>query len=321
MGDYRKYLEPDYGEVAPEVEIMTPQCMDMNNTKAWRVRSNYESISAMTLAYQKCNCYEEIMKIQTSDIKIQAAKEKINVRVYMPEKAEKCPVMIFYHGGAFSMNSIDVYEYVCRYMAWYGDMVVVSPDYHLAPEYKFPKGLNEAYDTMLWVAENISDYGGDVGDINVCGDSSGGNFAAVVSMMARDNNVSRINKQILFYPLTTNSEKEMTESEKRYETGYFLEYNCQKDPMRCYFNTEEEKENPLASPLLAKDLSKLPKTCIISAECDPLLDQGLMYAARLEDAGVEVEYHILKGMVHGFLNWTYGKSFEAMNYAVEFVRK
>ena len=132
----------------------------------------------MTLAYQKCNCYEEIMKIQTSDIKIQAAKEKINVRVYMPEKAEKCPVMIFYHGGAFSMNSIDVYEYVCRYMAWYGDMVVVSPDYHLAPEYKFPKGLNEAYDTMLWVAENISDYGGDVGDINVCGDSSRREFCS-----------------------------------------------------------------------------------------------------------------------------------------------
>lgn len=204
---------------------------------------------------------------------------------------------------------------------WRGNIVIVSPDYHLAPEYKFPKGLNEAYDTMLWTVDNISDYGGDENNINVCGDSSGGNFAAVVSIMARDNHIPSINKQILFYPLTTNSEKEMTESEKRYETGYFLEYNCQKDPMQCYFNAEEEKENPLASPLLAKDLSRLPNTCVISAECDPLLDQGLMYAARLEDAGVEVEYHILKGMVHGFLNWTYGESFEAMNYAVEFVRK
>ena len=321
MGDYRKYLEPEYGEVAPEVEILAPQILDMDNAKIWRVKSNYESVSAMTLAYQKCNCYEKIMKIQTTDVKIRAGEEVINARIYMPEKVRKCPVMIFYHGGAFSMNSIDVYEYVCRYMSWRGNIVIVSPDYHLAPEYKFPKGLNEAYDTMLWTVDNISDYGGDENNINVCGDSSGGNFAAVVSIMARDNHIHSINKQILFYPLTTNSEKEMTESEKRYETGYFLEYNCQKDPMQCYFNAEEEKENPLASPLLAKDLSRLPNTCVISAECDPLLDQGLMYAARLEDAGVEVEYHILKGMVHGFLNWTYGESFEAMNYAVEFVRK
>lgn len=321
MGDFRKYLEPDYGEVAPEVEIMTPQCMDMNHTEEWRIKNNYESVAAMTLAYQKCNCYEKIMKILTKDIRIPVEEGDMNVRIYIPEKVKKCPVMIFYHGGAFSMNSIDVYEYVCRYMSCYGEIIVVAPDYHLAPEYKFPKGLNEAYDTLLWVADNISAYGGDEDNISVCGDSSGGNFAAVVSMLARDKKGPKVSRQILYYPLTTNVEKEMTESEKRYESGYFLEYNCKKDPMNCYFNTETEKKSPLASPLLAESFSGMPKTCIISAECDPLLDQGLMYAARLEDEGVDIEYHILKGMVHGFLNWTYGKSFDAMNYAIDFIKK
>lgn len=219
------------------------------------------------------------------------------------------------------MNSIEVYEYVHRYFAYYGNLIVVAPDYHLAPEYKFPQGLNEAYETLEWTAQNIEKYQGDPTNISVGGDSSGGNFAAVVSMMARDKKGPQISKQILYYPLVTNYETEMTESEKRYSTGYFLEYNCMDDPMALYFTKEEERKDPLASPLLAEDLTGLPEACFISAECDPLLDQGLYYAARLEDAGVKVEYSIMKGMVHGFLNWTYGKTFDAMNIAIEFINK
>lgn len=332
MGLYRKYLEPEYGEVAPEVEVMEPQAMDLEHTKVWRAKSNYESIAAMTAAFQKCNCYEKVMTVVTEDITLDAGEGAIRVRIYRPDdtashavsggKQESgLPVLIFYHGGAFSMNSIEVYEYVHRYLAYYGNFVVVAPDYHLAPEYKFPKGLNEAYETLVWTGENIAEYGGDPADISVCGDSSGGNFAAVVSMLARDKKGPAIRRQILYYPLTTNYETEMTDSEKRYGKGYFLEYNCLEDPMALYFEKKGEEKNPLASPLLCDDLTGLPKACFISAECDPLLDQGLMYAAKLEDAQVEVEYHIMKGMVHGFINWTYGKTFEALDHAIRFIRE
>ena len=86
-------------------------------------------------------------------------------------------------------------------------------------------------------------------------------------------------------------------------------------------NWEEEKKDPLASPLLKEDIGRMPRTCIIAAECDPLVDQGLMYAAKLQDAGVEVEYHMMKGMIHGFLNWTYRSSFEAMDRIIENVNR
>lgn len=324
MGKYRKYLEPEYGEAGPEVEIFAPQILDMDHIKEWRIKSNYESIMAMTAAYQKCRCYSEIMKVKTEDVQCDFGNGAFIIRVYMPLdllENERVPVLVFYHGGAFSMNNVDVYEYVCRYLCCFGRMIVVSPDYHLAPEYKYPKGLEEAYQALLWVDCNIQKYGGNTKSIHVCGDSSGGNFATVVAAMSEDRNGPCIHSQNLVYPLVTNWEEEITESEKRYGRGYFLEYCCMDDPMKFYFNSEEEKRDPQASPLLKDDLSKMPRTCIISAECDPLVDQGLMYAGRLQDAGVDVEYYMMKGMVHGFLNWTYRSSFEAMDRIIENIHK
>lgn len=329
MEGYRKFVEPEYGEVAPEVEVMAPQVMDMENTRLWRCKSDYESIAAMTAAYQKCSCYSRVMSVMTEDVRCDFGSGEIRVRIYKPQRQEDsqregqgCPVLVYYHGGSFSFNSIEVYEYVCRYLAASGEMVVVAPDYHLAPEYKFPKGLEEAYETLRWTKEHIGAYGGDPENLNVAGDSSGGNFAAVVARLAKDRKGPGIHRQILVYPLVSNYAREMTESERRYGRGYFLEYRCVEDPMAPYFSREEERKNPLASPLLAEeeDLTGLPEACFVFAECDPLLDQGLWYAARLEDAGVKVQCHIMKGMVHGFLNWTYGKSFEAMEHMLAFVK-
>lgn len=323
---YRKYLEPEYGKVAPEVEIMAPQVMDMNNRQLWRQQSDYESLAAMTAAYQKCNIYPEVMGVMTEDILCDFGNGPFRVRVYQPPEEsgkglkEKKPVLVYYHGGSFSFNSIEVYEYVCRYLCMTGEMLVVAPDYHLAPEHPFPRGLEEAYQTLRWAKEHVEDYGGDPENLNVGGDSSGGNFAAVVSMMARERKGPDIKGQYLVYPLVCNKAEELTESEKRYGRDHFLEYRCTEDPMALYFTRKEERKDPYASPLLAEDLSGLPRACIVLAECDPLLDQGLMYAAKLEDAGVPVECHVMKGMLHGFLNWTYGKSFEAMEYGARFVR-
>lgn len=321
MSVFRKYMEPEYGEVAPETHVAPPQVMDMEHTDKWRIQTNYESIASMTADYQKCACYSDVMSVKCVQDVCGYEDYNIPLKIFIPEGCETYPTLIYYHGGAFSFNSIEVYEYVHRYLCFYGKMVVVAPDYRLAPEYKFPKGLTDAYETLLWVNKNIGRYQGQPDRISVAGDSSGGNFATVVSMMARDNNGPDIYKQALVYPLTTNFETEITESEKHYSTGYFLDYNCMEDPMHGYFEKQEDKQNPYASPLLAENLIKMPPACFVSAECDPLLDQGLMYAARLEDAGVDVEYYIMKGMVHGFLNGTYGKTFEAMNHMIDFLKK
>lgn len=320
MGEYRKYMEPKYGEAAPEVMIPAPEILDLENPGAWREMHNRESTAAMTEAMKKCNCYEKLMEVCAKEVYVRLAGECVRMKIFTPPEAKDgMPVLLYYHGGSFSMNSIEVYEYVHRYLSAYGNMVVVAPDYHLAPEYKFPQGLYEAYDALLWVREHIEDYHGNPDKLCVAGDSSGGNFATVTAMMARDKKGPEIRKQILFYPLTTNYEEEMTESEKRYGLGYFLEYNCMDDPMAVYFKETEERKNPMASPLLCEDLKHLPKACIVAAECDPLLDQGLMYAAKLSDQGVGVEYHLMEGMIHGFINSTYDSSFKALDLAIRFV--
>lgn len=329
MNKYRKYMEPEYGEAAPEAEIMAPQVMDMDHRELWRRQSNYESLAAMTAAYQKCSIYPKVMRVKTEDVSCDFGNGPFRVRIYRPDRPEgeavkdRLPVLVYYHGGSFSFNSIEVYEYVCRYLCMSGEMVVAAPDYHLAPEYKFPKGLEEAYETLRWAGEHIEEYGGDPENLTVAGDSSGGNFAAVVARLAKDRKGPAVRRQILVYPLVSNYAEEMTESERRYGRGYFLEYRCMEDPMAPYFTGEEERKDPLASPLLAgkEALEGLPEACFVFAECDPLLDQGLMYAARLQDAGVKVQCHIMKGMLHGFLNWTYGKSFEAMEHMASFVKE
>lgn len=322
MGEYRKYMEPKYGEAAPEVKIPAPEILDLEDPGAWREEHDRESAAAIALEMKKCGCYEKLMEVCSQEVHARLAGESVRMKIFAPPGAkEKMPVMVFYHGGSFSMNSIEVYEYVHRYLSAYGNMVVAAPDYHLAPEHKFPQGLYEAYDALLWAREHIEEHHGDPERLCVAGDSSGGNFATVVTMLARDRKGPKIRKQILFYPLTTNYEEEMTDSEKRYGSGYFLEYNCMDDPMAVYFKEEAERKDPMASPLLCENLGHLPEACIISAECDPLLDQGLMYAAKLSDQGVGVEYHLMEGMIHGFINSTYDSSFKALDLAARFVWK
>ena len=155
MTNYRKFMEPEYGEPAPEVIIYPSQEMDMEHLARWRKKNDYESVAEITEEIRHCICYPNLMKIDTEDVKILGPQGNVNTRIYKPEGEELFPVLIYYHGGSFSMNSIEVYEYVCRYLAYTGNMIVVAPDYHLAPEYKFPAGLNEAYETLVWTKNNI----------------------------------------------------------------------------------------------------------------------------------------------------------------------
>lgn len=313
--EFEKLFEPEYGEVAPEVMIPPTQNIDYENAKVWRAKTLPDSIAEIHGRMKKCNCYEKLMEVPViNTYMVKNDKTIIPLRIYYPVQEGRFPVLLFYHGGGFSMNNIDVYDYQCRYMSRFGQAVVVACEYRLMPEYRFPIGLEDCYATLEWAVKHVGRYKGDSSKIVVCGDSSGGNFAAAITLMARDRKGPKISKQILIYPLVILQPKKRYQSEKRYGKGYFLEYNSQNNPFKIYFRPEEEKKinNPYCSPLLEKDLTGLPKTLILAAECDPLLDQGLMYAKRLKDAGIDVEYHMYKGMIHGFFNYDYGKSFECL---------
>ena len=318
---YRKYLEPVYGEAAPCVRINQPQIMDMDDPAGWRNKANEEGFAAETEAMKQCVCYPGMMRVHTEDLVIRQNGHEVPVRIYRKGMKGKAPLVVFFHGGSYSMNNLDVYDYVCRYLAYSGGLTVLSVQYGLAPEHKFPEGLEDAYEATVWAAAHGEEFGGDTGLLYVCGDSSGGNFAAAVAMMARDRKGPQIRGQALIYPVTTNYSEERTQSEIRYGKGYFLEYDSTEKPSAFpwYFRNPEDVKNPYASPLLAEDLRDLPPACFIAAECDPLLDQGLMYAARMEDAGVKVEYHLYRGMIHAFLNEYYEKTFDALDKIAEFV--
>ena len=308
----RKYLEPEYGEVAPEVCIPAPEAITGINDQV-RAIQNLETIAELTGLIRQCSVYPKLKTVSIVNTHFERDGYNVPVRVHIPESRGPFPVVVLYHGGGFMFNCLDVYDSVHRYIANFGNALVISVDYRFAPENKFPVGLEDCYAGLEWACENAAKYGGDISSLTVCGDSAGGNFAAVVSLMARDKQGPEIHKQVLIYPLVDFGMGQ-THSAKRYAKGYFLELDEDANVGEIYFNnSKEEMKNPYASPLLAESHKGLPPAVIISAECDPILDQALIYAAKLEDEGVPVEYHLFKGMLHGFLNRTYGKTFEALD--------
>ena len=317
---YRLYTEPKYGEVSPEVKAPKSHMLDFDNLAVSRARCNAEVYCEIQEAIRGCACYDSIMSVSVTNQAISADGRNIPFRIYTPEGChERMPIVLFSHGGSFMMNSLDVYDNVCRYLSWNGSFAVVEVDYHLAPEYKYPAGLEDCYAVLKWAHENADTFDGDAEQLYLCGDSSGGNFAAVLAMMVRDRKELRVQKQVLIYPVTVIQPTEKTESELRYGTGYYLEYDSSQNPFGPYCNSDDEKEQEYLSPLYSDRLQNLPEALFVQAECDPLLDQGLMYAAKLEDAGNTVHVTVYEGMLHGFISLNFQKTFEALNEVCEFI--
>ena len=160
--------------------------MDLEHPTEARICMNFETIAALTNQWKSCFCFRKIMTVKTVNTFIQKEDHDIPVRVYLPEGEGPHKVLVFYHGGGWSMNTLDVYDFVPRYFAKYGNVLVVTPEYRLAPEHKFPKGWKTVMTHSCGLANTRGEYGGSPGSISVCGDSAGGNFAAAVSLMARD---------------------------------------------------------------------------------------------------------------------------------------
>ncbi|WML27194.1 alpha/beta hydrolase [Neobacillus sp. OS1-33] len=224
--------------------------------------------------------------------------EEIKCRVYIPEGEGPFPLFIYYHGGGWVLGDIESTDASCRMIANRTDSIVVSVNYRLAPEYKFPTPVEDAYAALIWVNEKGTTFNGDVSRLAVGGDSVGGNLATVVTMMARDRKGPNITAQVLIYPPTNLLFN--TESHQIFAKGFGLDREQLVWFRDHYLRNEEDRCNVYASPLVAKDLSGLPPAIVITAENDVLRDEGRAYAELLEKFGVNVEYACEPGMVHGF---------------------
>jgi acetyl esterase len=239
----------------------------------------------------------------------------LTIRVYRARGAqpnERLPVLVYFHGGGFTIGNLDTHDVVCRGFANAARCAVVSVDYRLAPEHKFPAAVEDAVAATHWVAANADDLTVDPERLAIGGDSAGGNLATVAALIARDNGGPKIVFQLLIYPPTHPPHN--TESARRLAQGYMQTREVINYFRSNYIRSPADFSDWRVAPLLAPDLSRLPTTFILTGGYDMLVDEGKAYADRLAAAGVDVTYKCYAGMIHGFI--TMGKVIDAANQAV-----
>ena len=222
----------------------------------------------------------------------------IPVRIYRPKSAVPLPVLMYFHGGGWVICDLDTHDSVCRDLAFLVNAIVVSVDYRMAPEHKFPIPVDDCLAATKWTAANAASFGGDSARLAVAGDSAGGNLATVVAMRIRDEGGPTISFQGLVYPVT-GSPADGRESYRRNGTHYFLTHEAMVWFTRHYLSSEADTDNPYFAPLRAESLAGMPPAIMLTCEFDPLLDEGVAYANALTAAGVPCEQITYPGLIHG----------------------
>ncbi|WP_420885263.1 alpha/beta hydrolase [Candidatus Soleaferrea massiliensis] len=241
---------------------------------------------------------------KTWEHRIPNGDHDIPVRIFTPPHGEHAPILLFFHGGGWVTGNIGSYDKVCTNMARLTQHRVVSVDYRLAPEYRFPAGLEDCYRVALEIFRDNSLLGVDSKDITLIGDSAGANLAAAVSLMARDRGEFLPQRQILIYPAThfDHTESSPFESVRENGTDYLLTAKRICDYMDLYRSVDADLSNPYFAPLMASDLSNQPRTLLVTAQYDPLRDEGEAYGMKLRKAGNAVEMHRVRDALHGFFS-------------------
>ena len=225
----------------------------------------------------------------------------LSARLYAPVQASAehlLPVLLYFHGGGFTIGSVATHEALCRRLSHLAHCAVLSVDYRLAPEHKFPCAANDAWDALQWLAAQAASLGLDRQRIAVGGDSAGGTLAAVSAVQARDAGLPLV-LQLLFYPGCAAHQD--APSHQTFAQGFVLEESHISWFFNHYLNTPTEREDWRFAPLLAPDVEGVAPAWIGLAECDPLVDEGVMYADKLRAAGVAVDLEIYRGVVHEFI--------------------
>ena len=238
---------------------------------------------------------------KTENLTVPGPAGPIPIRIYTPVAAgrDPMPALIYYHGGGFVIGNIETHDGLCRIMANEGGFRVISVDYRLAPENKYPAAIDDAFATLAWVCANAAHIGVDANRIAVGGDSAGGALAAQVTHLAKAKGGLTLACQMLLFPVAQIGE--VTKSLRKFEAGYFLEKETLDWFYDCYLPAGADKNDPKISPLRAKDLSGLPPAYIMLGGFDPLHDEGMQYADKLRAAGVKVTVADYSDMVHTFV--------------------
>lgn len=241
---------------------------------------------------------------RTLDHKMVVEGREIPVRIFLPEESQSKKVLIFFHGGGWVTGDIDSYTNVCRNMANKTNHMVVSVDYRLAPENPFPKGVEDCYYVAKEIFRRPDILNCKKEDITLIGDSAGGNLAAVVSLLARDRGEFYPKRQILIYPATNYDHSETSPYDSVHENGYDYIMTSKRiqDYLDLYVKTEEDKLSPYVAPILSTDLKNQPDTLIITAQYDPLRDEGEAYGYKLKKFGNDVKIYRVKDAIHGFFS-------------------
>jgi len=281
-------------------------------------RPTFESVGAVAardlyMAGRKALSPDPMPIAETRDVAIPGSGGPIPARLYRSAKNGTLPVLVFLHGGGWVVGNIDSHEAMCRHLANRAECAVLSVDYRMGPEHKFPAAVEDCFAATVWTAGNAAALGVDPGRLAVGGDSAGGNLAAVVSLLARDKRAPRISCQILIYPATDAAMRH--DSVARYAEGYVLTRATMRWFYEQYLRTPDDAADWRVSPLLAPDLSRLPPAYVLTAGYDPLCDEGDAYAARLAAAGVPVTHRRFPGQVHGFV--TNGRVIRAAETALD----
>ncbi len=278
--DVQKWLQQVATEGAPTLDSLTVE----------------EAREYMRTSSAQLGRLESVARVE--DLVAPGPAGEIPLRLYDPVGSGPLPMIVYFHGGGWVIGGIDTHEGYCRALANAAQMIVVSVDYRLAPEHPYPAAAEDSYAATAWLAAQAESLGGDASRMAVAGDSAGGNLAAVVALMARDREGPELKMQVLIYPIVDHDFD--TDSYLRNMSGYHLTRDAMMWFWDNYAPENSQRVEPYASPLRAVDLSNLPAALVMTAEYDPLADEGIAYARRLQAAGVAVQLKEYPGTIHGF---------------------
>jgi acetyl esterase len=245
----------------------------------------------------------------------------VPVRIYRPSPDPDLPVVAYFHGGGWTIGSVEQFDPILRQVANATEAIVVAPEYRLSPEHPFPAPLDDSWKALQWTAKNAASFGGDANRLAVMGDSAGGNLSAVCALLARDVGMPELAMQVLVYPVTDCDFTTPSYNENR--EGYLLSIDEMRWFFSCYTRGGADRADWRISPLRAPDVAGVAPALVITAEFDPLRDEGEAYADRLREAGVPVEVKRYEGMVHAFfgLSAAFDASRDALDLAGTALRR